>query len=262
MGGAYVFRNGDTASGTSYWQPGASSRAVGPTRLYVDFPSGGIAGLLNSPNSDFSLEGQDVLMCGRTVGSQFSANPYPIKNIGNLVISNMTMQVGGDAGELQAKNGSASTIRFCGGSRWSWYGTSEQAGQTATTYIDDMEYAEIGRQSGGQNYGVDPWGADGARRRNWYFGPMVLNDDFRMKNKGYSGGWKNHSGCTFAENVSGSCGFRQYQNAGIKMRLNLLADNTFEGGIVLNDASLGVYGAKAVPSHEGAGLVSITNGYV
>ena len=47
------------------------------------------------------------------------------------------------------------------------------------------------------------------------------------------------------------------------MRLNqLYPTNTFEGSIVLDASSLGVYGEHAVPSQEGAGNVSITNGYV
>ncbi len=258
MGGAYVFRNGDTASGTSNWQPGVASRAVGPTRLYVDLPSGGISGLTFSPKSDFSLEGQDVIMYGRTIGSQFSANPQPIQNIGNLVVSNMTMMIGGSDGGLLAKYGSASTIRFCGGSRWIWYSTSDQTGQTATTFVDDMEYAQIGRYSG-NGFGIDPWGADGATKRNWYYGPTVLNNHFRLRNYSVN----NRSGCTFAAKVGGNGGFRPYQNYGRNTRINLLNDNNdFKGGIVLNEGSLGVYGAKAVPSHEGAGIVSITNGYV
>lgn len=258
MGGAYVLRNGDTASGTSCWQLGASSRAVGTTRLYVDVPSGGIAGLTFSPQSDFSLEGQDVLMYGRTVGSQFSANPHPIKNIGNLVVSNMTMMVGGSDGGLLAKHGSTSTIRFCGGSRWIWYSTSDRTEQTATTFVDDMEYAQIGRYNG-NGFGIDPWGADGATKRNWYYGPIVLNNHFRLRNYDV----KNRSGCTFAAKVGGNGGFRPYQNYGRNTRINLFNDNNdFKGGIVLNEGALGVYGAKAVPSHEGAGIVSITNGYV
>jgi len=258
MGGAYVLRNGDTASGTSNWQPGVASRAVGPTRLYVDVPSGGIAGLTHSPQSDFSLEGQDVLMYGRTIGSQFSANPHPIKNIGNLVVSNMTMMVGGSDGGLLAKYGSASTVRFRGGSRWIWYSTSDQTEQTATTFVDDMEYAQIGRYNG-NGFGIDPWGADGDTKRNWYYGPMVLNNHFRLRNRDVN----NRSGCTFAAKVGGNGGFRPYQNYGRNTRINLFNDNNdFKGGIVLNEGSLGVYGAKAVPSHEGAGIVSITNGYV
>ena len=257
MGGAYVIRNGEKNSGQSYWQSGVSSCAVGPARIYVDFPSGGTTGLSGSPQSDFSLKGQNVLLYGREVGSRFVANSDSIKNIGNLVVSNMTLQVSNGA-ELQAENGSASTIRFRGGSQWIWYATSDQTRQTATTFIDDMEFARIGR-SNTDNFGVDPWGANGATKRNWYYGPMVLNDHFRIYNLDVN----RRSGCTFAEKVSGPCGFRPYQDKGRKVRLNLLNDNNdFEGGIVLDQGTLGVYGATAVPSHEGAGLVSITNGYV
>ena len=259
MSGAYVFRNGNLGSGDgSPWQAGISSRAVGPTRIYVDFPSGGRAYLHWSPAADFSLNGQDVLMYGRTNESVFAANSHPINDIGNLVVSNMTMEVGGNNGQLLPKNGSASTIRFRGGSRWIWFGTLDQTGQTATTFIDDMEYAQIGRWQG-DGTGIDPWGANGAMKRNWYYGPTVLNDDFRIRNYDVN----QRSGCTFAAKVSGPCGFRPYQNRGVKTRLNLLNDdNDFRGGIVLNQGTLGVYGATAVPSQAGAGIVSITNGCV
>ena len=263
MGGAYLIRNGETDDGISYWQSGVSSRAVGSTRIYVDIPSGARSALHYSPESDFRLEGQDVLIYGRTIGSQFTANPRPIKNIGNLVVSNITINVGGDQGALLPKNGSDSTVRFRGGSRWIWYSTSDQTGQTATTFIDNMGYASIGRGNGGKDLGVDPWGTDGATKRNWYYGPMVLNDDFRMYNGGIDGGYKNSSGCTFAAKVSGPGGFRQYQSNSRNVRLNLINDNNdFKGGIMLNEGALGVYGATAVPSQDGAGLVSITNGYV
>jgi len=276
MGGAYVFRNGEAADGESYWQAGVSSRAVGTTRIYVDFPAGGTARLNWGPASDFSLNGQDVLMYGRTVDSCFGANPHPIKDIGNLVISNMTMEVGGSSGALLAKNGSVSTIRFCGGSRWFWNSTSDWPGQTATTFIDDMEYMDLRNWLGsGTKFlrgGIEPWGADGATKLNWYYGPMVLNDDFRMSNY-YSprtrGEYSWSLGCTFSAKVSGPKGFRPWFNpaknklCGDAMRLNLLNNkNDFEGGIVLDNSSLGVYGATAVPSQDGAGIVSITNGYV
>ena len=258
MGGAYVFRNGETSDGVSFWQSGVRSKAVGPTRIFIDLPSGGVTRITWDPHAEFSLGGQDVLMYGRTVGSWYGANSDPILDIGNLVVSNMTMEVGGSNGELRAKNGSASTIRFLGGSRWIWNSTSDQTGQTATTFIDDLEYAQIGRYNS-NGFGIDPWGADGDTKRNWYYGPMVLNDDFRLRN--YSVNYR--SGCTFAAKVGGNGGFRPYQNYGRNTRINLLNDNNdFKGGIVLSEGALGVYGAKAVPSHEGAGLVSITNGYV
>ena len=165
---------------------------------------------------------------------------------------------------------SGSTVRFCGGARWAWPKDYTGSGQTATLHVDDLEYASFGVSGAGNSgRGVEPWGASDAKKYYWYNGPVALDGDFCMFNvvDSYSG-WKYSVGCTFESEVRGSGGFRPYfdesnRNRGNGARINLLYPaNTFDGGIVLNRGSLGVYGEGAVPSHEGAGIVSITNGYV
>jgi autotransporter-associated beta strand protein len=271
MGGAFVVRNGDTASGFSRWQLGAKSRTAGAASLYVDVPSGAQVELAPGgslpgggivPQSDFGLAGQKLIVHGRGVESEFVVNHVSIAGIGDLVVSNVTLRMS-NAGYLSPASGSDSAIRFRGGARWFW--SKDYAGndQRSTLYVDDMEYASIGEDSSGYNgRGFEPWNAVGAKY-NWYNGPVVLNGNFNLFNKGESGGWHNSSGCTFESEVSGCGGFRPYQNMCRNLRLNLLyPTNTFEGGIVLDASSLGVYGERSVPSQEGAGLVSITNGCV
>ncbi len=282
MGGALLVRNDGAASGYdrySYWPLGAKSRAAGRASLYVDLPSGvqvelspggnmpGGGGVV--PNSDFRLAGQELLVYGREVGSELVVNGVSIADIGNLVISNMTLRMQ-NAGYLSPANGTHSTVRFCGGARWAWPKDYTGSGQTATLHVDDLEYAAFGTAGSRNNgRGVEPWGASDAKKYYWYNGPVVLNGNFRMFNAADSySGWNNSAGCTFESEVRGSGGFRPYfdennRNRGNLVRLNLLnPTNTFEGGIVLAHGSLGVYGERAVPSHEGAGIVSITNGYV
>ena len=286
MGGAFVARNGDTASGNSSWQMGCSSRAIGPSSIYLDVPSGASVGIIyyganGQSDSDFSINGQDVLMYGRTVGSMFTVNANIIKEIGNLVVSNMTLTIGGNSGRILPKNGNSSTIRFRGGARWFW-NTDDNLGrgqlqQKATVYIDDLEYIKFDQGSWVNVdkgiYGVNPWGAPGGNgtTNNWYCGPVILNDDVRLYNvrsPRRATDNKRNFGCTFSEKVSGPKGFRPWAKAdgtpwGDGVRLNLLyPTNTFEGGIVMDGGSLGVWRERAVPSQEGAGLVSITNGYV
>ncbi len=282
MGGAFVVRNGDATSGSpSRWQLGVGARATGPARLYMDLPAGGQAAVSYNGDrgqkaSDFNANGQDLLICGRTAESQFYINASTIDGYGNLTFSNVTVNVNGNSGRMLPKNDTSSTIRFCGGSRWLWCTTDNLGGnqnkQTATVVVDDMEYARFGDYGvkDGKNYGVNPWGVTDGTTNNWWRGPMVLNDDFRMYNS-YSprnNSDKRRFGCTFSREVSGPKGFRSWfkENGdcwGDGIRLNLLYPvNTFKGGIVLDGGSLGVWAARAVPSQEDAGLVSITNGYV
>ena len=145
LGGAFVLRNGNTASGTSYWQLGRGSKPVGPSSLFFDIPDKGIAGVTYSPNNNFALDGKDLLIYGRTAGSKFVLNASAIDSIGNLVVSNMALAVSGNSGRLYPKTEYVSTIRFCGGARWHWntYDNNAlvQLKQTARVYIDDMEYA-------------------------------------------------------------------------------------------------------------------------
>ena len=272
MGGAFVIRNGDAGSGFSTWQLGSGSRAVGPASVYFDIPSGGSVDFYpasgTSPASDFSANGQDVLFYGRSVGSKLRFVASSISGIGNLVISNMTLHMNASSA-LLPKNGSASTIRFRGGARWMWPRDYSGVGQTATVFVDDLGYAMLNPNNSG--LGLEPWYNDG-KTYNWYCGPVVLNDDFRMYNNFGSNSGNTpirSAGCTFPEQVSGLKGFRPGVNpasgkpCGDAMRLNLLyPTNTFEGGIVLDKSALGVYGERSVPSQEGAGIVSITNGYV
>ena len=276
VGGAFVVRNGD-AIGSDYlrrWQAGSGSQAVGPATFFVDLPSGEKTTLVDSetPKSGFSCAGQDLLIHGRTVDSEFAMNNASLSEIGNLVISNVTLAMMGDSVYLYPKNGNESTIRFRGGARWGWCwsGNTWQSRQTATLYIDDMEYAYFG-SSGMANFnGVDPWQASDNKTLNWYRGPMVLNDHFRIYNMltPRRSNYDRTYGYTFSAKVSGPKGFRPWFTAdgaprGNNTRLNLLyPTNTFEGGIVLESASLGVWAERAVPSHDGAGLVSVTNGYI
>ena len=282
MGGAFVARNGDTASGTSRWQMGCGARAVGPATIYLDVPAGGQVGIMYGAapqaESNFSLNGQDVLMHGRTVGSVFSIGATRINEIGNFVISNMTLLISGNSGCILPKNGNSSTIHFRGGARWLWQTDDNlnliQLNQTASVYIDDLEYIRLysWRNVDNNNYGVNPWGAfDGnGTTNNWYCGPVVLNDHIRLYNlhSPRNSSDKRKYGCTFSAKVSGPKGFRPWYNSngvcwGDGTRINLLyPTNTFEGGIVMDGGSLGVWAECAVPSQEGAGLVSITNGYV
>ena len=276
VGGAFVVRNGD-ASGSNYlrrWQAGSGSQAVGPATFFVDLPSGEKTSVIDSetPASNFSCAGQDLLVYGRTVGSEFGLNSAFVHEIGNLVISNVTFNMLGSSTVLDPKNGNKSTIRFRGGARWGWDTLSQtwQSKQTATLYIDDMEYAYFDTTGVDNFNGVDPWRASDNNTLNWYRGPMVLNDHFRIYNKLTlrTGGWNRTYGLTFSDKVSGPKGFRPWFTAGgasrgNNTRLNLLyPTNTFEGGIVLESASLGVWAERAVPSHDGAGLVSVTNGYI
>ena len=285
MGGAFVARNGDK-SGSSRWQMGCGSRAVGPATLYLDVPSGGQvaiswSGSNGQADSDFSLNGQDVLMYGRVAGSTFTVGANIIKDIGNLVVSNMTLTIGGNSGRILPKDGNSSTIRFRGGARWFW-NTDDNLGrgqlqQKATVYIDDLEYIKFDQGSwvnvDNGNYGVNPWGAPGGNgtTNNWYCGPVILNDHIRLYNvrsPRRASSNKRSFGINLSAKVSGPKGFRPWANANGDfwsdgVRLNLLyPTNTFEGGIVMDGGSLGVWRERAVPSQEGAGLVSITNGYV
>lgn len=280
MGGAYVARNGNTASGESFWQLGCGARAVGPVSLYLDVPGGGAVAVVydgagGQKGSDFSLNGQDVLMYGRAVESTFYAFAAGINEIGNLVVSNMTLRTGGNSGRILPKNGNNSTIRFCGGSRWRWDNYDNAKGalnnQTATLYIDDLEYICLCNGSlDNNNYGVSPWGVTNGTTNNWYRGPVVLNDHIRLYNNfsPRNASNKRRMGISLSAKVSGPMGFRPWVDAngvgwGDGVRLNLLyPTNTFEGGIVMDGGSLGVWRERAVPSQEGAGLVSITNGYV
>ncbi len=277
MGGALLVRNGDTASDFSRWQLGAKSRTAGSARLYVDLPSGAQVELNPGgnitggvvPNSDFRLAGQELLVYGREVGSELVVNSVSIADIGDLVISNMTLRMS-ITGYLSPSDGANSTVRFRGGSRWVWPKDYTSSGQTATLHVDDLEYASFGVSGAGNNgRGVDPWGPSDGKKYYWYNGPVVLNGNFSMFNAvDYYSGWNLSAGCTFESEVRGPGGFRPYydesnRNRGNGARINLLyPTNTFEGGIVLASGSLGVYGERAVPSHEGAGIVSITNGYV
>lgn len=277
MGGALLVRNGDTASGYSRWQLGAKSRTAGSASLYVDLPSGAQVELSSGgnitggvvPNSDFRLAGQELLVYGREVGSELVVNSVSIADIGDLVISNMTLRMS-NTGYLSPSDGANSTVRFRGGSRWVWPKDYTSSGQTATLHVDDLEYASFGVSGAGNDgRGVDPWGPSDGKKYYWYNGPVVLNGNFSMFNAvDYYSGNNNSAGCTFESEVRGPGGFRPYydesnRNRGNGARINLLyPTNTFEGGIVLASASLGVYGERAVPSHEGAGIVSITNGYV
>jgi autotransporter-associated beta strand protein len=277
MGGALLVRNGDTASGYSRWQLGAKSRTAGSASLYVDLPSGAQVELSSGgnitggvvPNSDFGLAGQELLVYGREAGSELVVNSVPIADIGDLVISNMTLRMS-NTGYLSPSDGANSTVRFRGGSRWVWPKDYTSSGQTATLHVDDLEYASFGVSGAGNDgRGVDPWGPSDGKKYYWYNGPVVLNGNFSMFNAvDYYSGNNNSAGCTFESEVRGPGGFRPYydernRNRGNGARINLLyPTNTFEGGIVLASASLGVYGERAVPSHEGAGIVSITNGYV
>ena len=289
MGGALVARNGNTASGTSRWQMGCQSRAVGPARVYVDTPDGAGAavsysGNTGQPESYFSCNGQDVLLHGRTVGTQFSLGAAFITGFRELVISNLTLNVNGNSGRVipldgnASTSGNASTLRFTGGARWLW-GTYDNLGrhqleQTATLHVDDLEYIQLVTPTwttkDNDQYGVNPWGVTNGTTNNWYCGPVVLNDHIRLYNA-YSpkrASSKHWQGCTFSAQVSGPKGFRPWANAsgqswGDGLRLNLLyPTNTFEGGIVMDGGSIGVWAERAVPSQEGAGLVSLTNGYV
>ena len=281
MGGAFVARNGDTASGQSRWQMGCSSRAVGPSSIYLDVPSGASVGITYNSStgqaaSDFSLNGQDVLMYGRTAGSELSLEAAQLNGIGNLVVSNMTLRVSGNSGALYASNGNKSTIRFRGGARWVWDTYTNfnrfQEQQYSTVYVDDLEYIQFknGTQDN-NNYGVNPWGVSNGTTNNWYSGPVVLNNHIRLYNlhsPRHSSDAKRNYGCNFTAKISGPMGFRPYEKSdgtfwSDGVRLNLLyPTNTFEGGIVMDGGSLGVWAERAVPSQEGAGLVSITNGYV
>ena len=276
MGGAFVVRNGD-ASGSDYlkrWQAGSESQPVGPATFFVDLPSGEKTAVIDSetPKSNFSCAGQDLIIHGRTVGSSFGLNSAFLHEIGNLVISNLTFSMNGSSTVLEPKDGNKSTIRFRGGARWGWNTLAQtyQSKQTGTLYIDDMEYAYF-ENTGVDNFnGVDPWRASDNNTLNWYRGPMVLNDHFRIYNKltPRESAWNRTYGLTFSDKVSGPKGFRPWFNAGgssrgNNTRLNLLyPTNTFDGGIVLESASLGVWAERAVPSHDGAGLVSVTNGYI
>lgn len=271
LGGAFVVRNGDENTGTdnevsSWWQPGSGSTAVGAARLFVDIPTGSrvqIGKVGSKVGSDFNANGQDVLICGREAGSELRVYDTEIKNIGNLVISNMTLSLQ-SSGRVQPKNGNTSSIRFNGGARWN-VGSTHADGLigTATLYVDDMEYACIGYF--GEGHGVNPYSGNIATNNyNKICGPAVLNGDFRMYN---AHTWVAR-GITFADKVSGTGGFCPWIDAngiahGGSLRLNLLyPTNTFEGGIVMDGGSLGVYGERSVPSQDGAGIVSITNGYV
>ena len=262
MGGALVWRNGDK-TGYSRWQPGSSSRAVGPASIFLDMPSsGGVTFTYgrNQPSTDFNVNGQDVLIYGRTAGTYITLDACGIEGFGNLVLSNMTMVIDGNSGRLVPKNGNRSTVRFRGGARWkrATYDNLAlvQLYQTATLYIDDLEYMHITNGKGG-----NPWGG---QTNNWWCGPVVLNDHLRC----YNNSAPAFVGCTFKEQVSGPKGFRPWVASygtryGRGMRLNLLyPTNTFEGGIVADGGSIGVWAERAVPSQEGAGLVSVTNGYV
>ena len=279
LGGAFVMRNGDKNTGTereirSWWQPGARSTAVGPASVYLDIPSGSEVhiGLFSASkvNNSFDANGQDVLMYGRDAGSVLNLYMQAILNIGNLVISNMTLRLseGAYLNTKYRRDGDPErTVRFKGGSRLDWRNydyKNNGLAQYATLYIDDMEYAILYYSSSDTEvFGVNPWNSSGASFF-WHHGPMVLNDDFRMYNIHAT----KYFGCTFTNEVSGVGGFRPWLDSngvshGGRLRLNLLCPtNTFQGGIVLDRGSLGVYGERAVPSQEGAGLVSITNGYV
>ena len=269
LGGAFVVRNGDRNERDvkSWWQPGSGSTAVGSARLCIDIPTGSrvhIGKVGSTVVSDFSANGQDVLISGREAGSELLVYRTAIQNVGNLVISNMTLNLNDEDGRVQPKNGTASSVRFKGGARWN-IGSIHAEGLigTATLYVDDMEYAYIGYF--GEGYGVNPYSGNIATNNyNKICGPAVLNGDFRMYN---AHTWVAR-GLTFTNEVSGAGGFRPWIDAESvsksgSLRLNLLyPTNTFEGGIVMDGGSLGVYGERAVPSQDGAGNVSITNGYV
>ncbi|MBQ6137738.1 MAG: hypothetical protein IJI73_10265, partial [Kiritimatiellae bacterium] len=281
MEGAFVARNGDTASGQSRWQMGCSSRAVGPASIYLDVPSGASVGITYNSStgqaaSDFRLNGQDVLMYGRTAGSELSLEAAQLNGIGNLVVSNMTLRISGNSGALYASNGNKSTIRVRGGARWVWDTYTNfnrfQEQQYSTVYVDDLEYIQFKNGTlDNNNYGVNPWGVSTGTTNNWYSGPVVLNNHIRLYNlhsPRHSSDAKRNYGCNFTAKISGPMGFRPYEKSdgtfwSDGVRLNLLyPTNTFEGGIVMDGGSLGVWAERAVPSQEGAGLVSITNGYV
>ena len=264
MGGAWLWRNGNMSSGMTRWPVGCNSRAVGPAKIFLDAPSGGnftfTYGRDNQPGTDFSACGMDVLIYGRTVNTIIELDAYPLQGIGNMVLSNMTLKVGGNSGRLIPYDGNHSVLHFRGGARWerATYDnlSLSQLGQTATLCIDDLEFMRI---TNGR--GWNPWGG---QTNNWWLGPVVLNGHLRC----YNNNAPSAVGCTFSEQMRGPKGIRPWfasngTRYGRGMRLNLLyPTNTFEGGIVLDGGSLGVWAEKAVPSQEGAGLVSITNGYV
>ena len=281
MGGALVARNGNFAGGSTFWPFGVCSRPTGPARIFIDAPAGASIGVTwaagGARASSFDLQGQDVLVYGRETGTTFLLNAAQITGIGHLSVSNVTLSLNGNSSALQPKANVDSEVRFLTGSRWRWSKSSNlslnEQRQKERLVVDGMD-AMVMAQGKGRPFavGVDPFAAgNGDTNCVWWCGPVVLNTDLRIYNEYspvMSKSTKLEQGFTFTNTVSGVGGIRPAvgtdgQSWGQGVTVNLMApDNSFTGGIVLDQSTLAVWRNGAVPAQANAGPLSVTNGCV
>lgn len=280
LGGSLVARNGNRASGDTYWPFGVRSRPTGPCRIYIDVPAWARVGITYSAggarSSVFDMAAQDGFICGRDPYSNFLINAAQITSIAHLSISNVMVTLGGNSGTLEPKSKIDTEIRFLKGSRLRLNKSGNLAlhdqRQTSRLVIDGME--ELMLQNGKWHLlatGVDPFvSQDGYTNCVWWCGPVVLNTDLRLQNEFspvYGTELKRAQGFTLTNTVSGVGGIRPSFKNGVSwgqgITVNLMApNNCFTGGIVLDQSTLAVWRNGAVPAQDDAGRVSITNGCV
>lgn len=280
LGGALVARNGNRAGGDTYWPFGVKSMPTGPCRIFLDAPAGARIGVTyaagGARNSALDLAAQDTFLWGRDPGTVFNIAAAQITGIGRLSVSNVLVTLGGNSAALEPKSKVDAEVRFLAGSRWRWNKSTNlqfrDQRQTARLVVDGMEEMQLmsGRYEPAA-IGVDPFVAKGvATNCLWWCGPVVLNTDLRLANE-YSPlrstSFKSEQGFSFTNTVSGAGGIRPAirngQSWGQGITVNLMApDNSFRGGVVLDQSTLAVWRNGAVPAQDGAGRLSITNGCV
>ena len=281
LGGALVTRNGNRAGGSTYWPFGVCSRPTGPARIYIDAPVGAQIGVTyaagGARSSSLDLQGEEVLLCGREPESVFLVNAAQVTGIGRLSVSNVTLTLSGNSAALVPKANVDSEVRFQVGSRWRWNKSTNlsfnEQRQKARLVVDGMEAMVMAQGKGNPlAVGVDPFVAEGGYTNCvWWCGPVVLNTDLRLYNE-YSPvcskSTKLEQGFSFTNTVSGAGGIRPAVGSdgkswGQGITVNLMSpNNSFTGGIVLDQSTLAVWRNGAVPAQENAGPVSITNGCV
>jgi len=283
LGGCWVHRNGGNLTTTTYWPWGVQSRAIGPAKIYIDMASGGSSSVVyrrTIPNTnptinvchstDVSFLNQDVLLYGRAVGTYAGLEAAQYYGIGNLTISNVTVNLNGNSSSLTPYAAGKGTVRMTGGARFLMQ-KSDNLSKNENNHnyrlvIDDQEYFGLGQNVNGR-CGVDPWGGT---TNVWWHGPVTLNGDLVVNNlsRGNSVVVRRWQGFTLEGKVSGPGCIRPYFSGstcvGDKVTVNLLGtENDFTGGIVLSgDSTLAVWRNGAVPTQESAGLVSLTNSHV
>lgn len=281
LGGALVARNGNLAGGSgkiSYWPFGVRSQPTGPATVYVDAPADAELGITyaagGARSSNFSFNGQETLLYGRTAETVFTLNAGVITGVGHLTVSNLTLRLTGNSAALHPQANVDSQIRFAAGSRLRWNKFDNLSGneqkQKSRLVVDGLECLALA-QTRDYPAGVNPFEVyETTSNYVWWCGPVELNRDLRLYNEyspTMSKSTKRPQGITFEAKISGAGGIRPYAKSGASwgqgLTLNLMAtDSDFGGGIVLDGSTLAVWNNGAVPAQEGAGLLSVTNGGV